>query len=326
MTRIPADRQNWKNIIGLSLGLALLVSTMLIAFGLPAVNTAPRDLPVALSAPPQVSQAIATRLETAQPGALEIVSVPSQQAAEELIRTREVYGAFAVGPDGLTINVASAASPTVAQMLTQIGQTMAAQQNMPAHINDVIPTSQDDPKALGLAAGALPIALGGLIAGLVTAQLIRGKLNRLYAISSCAVMAGLLIALILEFWFGTFTGSFWATASAATLGILATGLLVLGSKSMFGKAGIITTAALIVLLGNPLSGLASAPELLPQPWGAIGQLLPPGATGTLLRNVAFFDGAAIATPLIVLTCWVLIGGAMLMFAKPTPPRRAEAQQ
>jgi len=29
----------------------------------------------------------------------------------------------------------------------------------------------------------------------------------------------------------------------------------------------------VFLLGNPLSGLTSAPELLPQPWGAVGQLL-----------------------------------------------------
>jgi hypothetical protein len=47
----------------------------------------------------------------------------------------------------------------------------------------------------------------------------------------------------------------------------------------------------MVLIGNPFSGVGTGPELLPQPVGAIGQLLPPGAGGNLLRSTAFFDGA-----------------------------------
>jgi len=59
-----------------------------------------------------------------------------------------------------------------------------------------------------------------------------------------------------------------------------------------------------------VSGLTSAPELLPQPWGAVGQLLPPGATGTLLRSVAFFDGAGGAVAAWVLGAWAA-GGLLL---------------
>jgi hypothetical protein len=62
-----------------------------------------------------------------------------------------------------------------------------------------------------------------------------------------------------------------------------------------------------VLVGNPLSGVSSAPELLPEPAGAIGQLLPPGAGGNLLRSTAFFDGAAASGPLVVLVAWVALG-------------------
>jgi hypothetical protein len=47
-------------------------------------------------------------------------------------------------------------------------------------------------------------------------------------------------------------------------------------------------AVIIVLIGNPLSGLTSAPELLPTPWGTAGQYLPPGASASLLRITAFF--------------------------------------
>ena len=96
--------------------------------------------------------------------------------------------------------------------------------------------------------------------------------------------------------------------------ILATGMTVLGLEQLLGRVGIGVAAIVVVFLGNPLSGLAAAPELLPQPWGAIGQLLPPGATGTLLRNIAFFDGAAIGRPVLVLIGWVLMGVALLVLA------------
>jgi hypothetical protein len=69
-----------------------------------------------------------------------------------------------------------------------------------------------------------------------------------------------------------------------------------------------------MLLGNPLSGLNSAPELLPSGWGQVGQWLPQGANATLLRSTAFFDGAGATTPLLVLTCWALVGTLLIVFA------------
>jgi hypothetical protein len=70
----------------------------------------------------------------------------------------------------------------------------------------------------------------------------------------------------------------------------------------------------MVLVGNPLSAVSSAPELLPQPMGAIGQLLPPGAGGNLLRSTAFFDGAAAGGPIAVLAVWVLVGFTAMFVA------------
>ncbi|WP_156162255.1 hypothetical protein [Demequina iriomotensis] len=303
--------QSWRPVVGLALGLALLVSTMLVAFGLPAVNSAPRDLPIAVVAPAGTADQMIGALEAAQPGAFDVAVAASQEEAEAMIREREVYGAFILGADGLEVDVASAASPTVSALLTQVGQAAAAQQGSVATVSDVVPTTEDDPRGIGLSAGALPIALGGFIAGVATTLLISGTGRRLAAIGGFAVVGGLAMTSILHFWFGTLAGSFWATAAAATLGILATGLTVLGLESLLGRPGIGVGALLVVFLGNPLSGLTSAPEMLPQPWGVIGQLLPPGATGTLLRNVAFFDGAAIAQPVLVLAGWAALGALLL---------------
>ncbi len=62
---------------------------------------------------------------------------------------------------------------------------------------------------------------------------------------------------------------------------------------------------LAVLVGNPMSGLTSAPEMLPAGWGMLGQLLPPGAGTALLRACAYFGGSGAGLAIVALTCWAL---------------------
>jgi hypothetical protein len=52
--------------------------------------------------------------------------------------------------------------------------------------------------------------------------------------------------------------------------------------------------------------------MLPGWSGALGQLLPPGAGGQLLRSTAFFDGTGVAAPLTVLAAWVALGLALAL--------------
>jgi hypothetical protein len=79
-----------------------------------------------------------------------------------------------------------------------------------------------------------------------------------------------------------------------------------------------------LLLGNPLSGLNSAPEMLPSGWGTVGQWLPQGATATLLRSTAFFDGAGATTAIAVLVCWAVAGAALVVIAAVRQGRSAPA--
>ena len=105
-----------------------------------------------------------------------------------------------------------------------------------------------------------------------------------------------------------------SVAGGLTLGVGAALLLLLGLGALFGKAGLGVGALLAVLVGNPLSGLTSAPEMLPAGWGTLGQLLPQGATATVLRSTAFFGGAGSSGAVVVLACWALTGTALLSVA------------
>lgn len=96
------------------------------------------------------------------------------------------------------------------------------------------------------------------------------------------------------------------------LAVAATASAIVGLHALIGQAGIGIVALTVLFLGNPFSGLASAPELLPAGMGTLGQLLPPGAASQALRSTAFFDGAGAAGPLTVLAVWVLAGLALLV--------------
>ena len=121
------------------------------------------------------------------------------------------------------------------------------------------------------------------------------------------MLTGFGVAAILTYWFGSVEENAVAVALGLALASAAMSSVLLGLNAIGGAKAMGVGVATFLLLGNPLSGLASAPEFLPSGWGALGQLLPPGASATLLRGNAFFDGAGTTGPLLVLTSWLLLG-------------------
>ncbi|WP_420595477.1 hypothetical protein [Deinococcus sp.] len=127
-----------------------------------------------------------------------------------------------------------------------------------------------------------------------------------------ALLAGLGITAILQLWFGTLAGSYLLNSLVVSLGVAAIGAFIFGLEAVLGFVGLGLGGATMLLLGNSFSALGGAPELLPSSWGAFGQLLPPGAFGTLLRSVAFFDGAGWQTPTLTLGVWVVAGLSLVI--------------
>lgn len=311
--------------------LTALLTVLLIAFAWPAARSEPRDLPIAVAGPQQAVAQVQGGLEQAMPGGFEVTAVPDRAAAVKAIENRDVYGAIVLDPQNPEVLTASAGGPAVAQILTQLSSRMAAQnQEAAPKVTEVVPLPQDDPRGAGLAAGALPLVLGGIIAAALLTQLVKGGSRRMAGAVTFAVTGGLALTAVLQYWLGSLEGNYWVNASVIALSIGAISLTLLGLEWLFGRVGLAVGAATMMLLGNPLSGLTSAPEMLPSGWGALGQLLPPGAAGTALRSVSFFDGAGSAGPFLVLTCWFVAGlvlcglGAMRSRTRRVVPARHEA--
>jgi hypothetical protein len=148
--------------------------------------------------------------------------------------------------------------------------------------------------------------LTSLIVGALLGLVITKRAARLFGVVTYAVLAGLGGAAVLH-WLGALSGGYVADAGAVGLLALAIGGAVAGLAAVLGRIGVALGALLIFVLGNPISGVAAAPELLPKPWGEVGQWLPPGAGATLLRSVSFFDGAGGMTAAWVLAGWAVVG-------------------
>lgn len=313
---------------GIVLGVVALQALLFTLFTWPALHAAPRDLPVVVAGPAQATAPVAAQLRKAQPGAFDVTTTTDPAAADRALRHRDAFAAFVVGPTGLAVHVSSAASPTVAQAVTQYAQQAAAQQGRSGQqgraaarvtVTDVVPADRHDPHGVLLALGVLPLVVTSLAAGALLALAVRSRWARLVGAVAYAALAGAVSVALGKYWLHGLPGSYLAEAGVVALLALAVSAAVGGLGSLLKAPGVGLGALLAFALGLPLSGItAGGAELLPHPWGAIGQWLPPGAAGTLLRSVVYFDGAHAAGPVWALAAWAGTGLILLAVA----PRRS----
>ncbi len=278
-------------IAAVVIGAVVVQALLVLAFVVPGHDPKPHHVPVAVvgQAPPDNE-------------AFDFVQVADAQAAQQAIDDREVYGAL----DGDELLIASAASPAVAQLLT----AAFAEQATP---REVKPLDPDDPRGATFSLMLLPLVVVGLPVALLLARFPRGK--AVAGAVAFAALAGLTVTAVVSLWLGAIPGNYLALSAIAALLVAAVVLPAVGLVRLLGPPGLAVTALIVFFIGNPASGATSAPELLPGFWRAVGPLLPPGAGITGLRNVAYFDGAALATPLIVLAAFATAGLALALTAR-----------
>ncbi|GAB3275757.1 hypothetical protein GCM10027449_14830 [Sinomonas notoginsengisoli] len=337
----------WAHTLRTATLAAVAVVVVLVAFAWPSITSKAQNLPVAaVGSADQVSQVTSK----APQGALDVRATSSRAHALDLIRTREVYGAMVLGdsPEILVASAGSpVAAQALTQIGTQMqaqinsqaiarlqdalkqasqaaqaaakGQAPPPGQSPPAQapaalpvvtVTDVVPVAPDDPRGTGLAVAGLPLALGGMIGGVLISLLVSGTWRRLTAILAYGIVAGLGLAGVLQGWFHILQGSFWANTAAIGLGIVGTAAIIVGFNALIGRAGIALGAIITLFVGNPLSALTQPKEFLPPPWGDVGQWFVPGASGTLLRDLSYFPDASAVFPWLVLAVWAVLGAVL----------------
>jgi hypothetical protein len=322
-TDMDTGRQAWGKAVGVAVALSAVIVTVLLAFLWPIVTASPKDVPIGISGP----AAIVQQFESQAPDVFALVEVQDRGAAVAAIESRQLYGALLLDPTGPEVLVSSAASPLIAQQLRAVAPVLQQQFNaaaaaqaqigasgaLPAilvDVTDVVPLASTDQRGAGLAASSFPLIIGGLLGGVVIALVVAGAWRRLVSVVVYSGVAGFAITAVMQPWLGILQADYLVNSLAVGLALLAIAAPIVGLASLLGRPGAALGAVLFLLGANPISAAAQPPEFLLAPWGAIGQWFPPGAAGTLLRDLSYFPAADASFPWLVLGAWAL-GGLVL---------------
>jgi hypothetical protein len=294
----------------------VITALVLTLFAWPNARLEPRDLPIGVAGPPAGVEAMEQRLARQGSGAFDVHVYATEAEARSAIEDRDIYGAFVV-TGGAQVLTASGASPAVAQLLEHAAAE--APGAAPVEVEDVVPA----PRGAALGSSVLPLVLAGIVTGVLAALAGSSGSRRIWLVVGGSILAGLAATLIVQGWLDIVEGSWVANAATLSLTVLAIAAVVAGAYALIGVPGAVIAALTMVLVGNPFSGVGSAPELLPEPAGVIGQLMPPGAGGNLLRSTGFFDGAGGADQVIVLVVWALCGIGLIGAAAARERRQGQ---
>lgn len=293
----------------------------------PEVLTASAASPVASQLLTGVAQKMGAQAAAAKGAATAATAQKNAQAAAQAgaraaaaqASAKTLQGVLATTPAG---PARDALAQRTTAALAQAAQDQAAAQKAaatakasvpttstaaPVTVTDVVPLSKDDPRGGGLGVAALPLAMGGMIGGVMISTLVVGSRRRLAATAAYGVLAGAGLTLILGPWLDILPGHFlevWGVITAALLGTAAT---IVGLNALLGKIGIPLGAIITMFVGNPLSSAGAPQEFLPWHWGTVGQLFVPGASSTLLRQAAYFPDADMTRQWLVLLAWIVLG-------------------
>ena len=130
------------------------------------------------------------------------------------LRDRDGYAAFVLGPTGVTLHTASAASPAVAQLLSQAARQLGGATGQPVQVVDVVPRSPGRPARRRLR-GRLPAARPDRACSPAIALALRVRGRRRAAgrrSSPSALLAGLVGATVLQSWLGVLAGDYLLNA------------------------------------------------------------------------------------------------------------------
>lgn len=198
-----------------------------------------------------------------------------------------------------------------AQAAAQLEQLKAQTEqasSMTVKTTAVVSLSESDSSGSGIAVAAFPLVIGGILGGSFSALRVNGTWRRFATATLYAVIGGALTALILNVWFGLIPGDFatlWAAFSAT---YLATASFIVGVSALtMPIVGLGVGAVITMFIGNPIAGASMPSAFLPGAWGAIGQMMVPGASSTLLRSIAYFPEVATSGQWLVLGSWIAFG-------------------
>lgn len=269
----------------------------------------PHDVPIGLVSTTHTPAELATELQARTGTSFVVRPYDTEADAEAAIREQVVYGALVEEPDGsVRFYVSSASGASVARLLEADAPRLEQSIGRPVTVIDAHPLGAKDPNGLVL----FYVALAAVVIGFVGA--IQTRVN-----AAKLTLAGELFWDVVRSVLGGFAIAFTVGPLLGVLpipffpvwGVLALTMLIAGATYSFwrvligGRWAMLPTWIVFVLISNPSSGGAVAPELLPPFYQFMGRWLPTGATVRAVRDLTYFPGNLHLEPYIVLAVWLV---------------------
>ena len=323
--RMPAKRRlSGVPLLIVAIGVVLFVQALFVLSYIDALHhPKPHDVAVGVVGASPVPIAVAKQFS------LKTTQYASESAALTAIDQRKIDGAFVAGPEGATLIVAPAASPAGASALSTAFGAAAAALGQKMEIVQVHPLPPGDAGGTVSFLVVMALIIGGYLSSTI-AMAFGGPTSRRRRLASLAI-AAVIGALLTDTLAGPVldalpTSKFLVLWALFTLVMMAVAFSTSALQTLLGAAGTLVVVVVFVIFGAPASGGTVPSPYLPGIWRILGPYLPAGAGTTAVRNTIYFDGNGIATSLIVLAAYLVVGAlATILLRQRRPPSGAEAE-
>lgn len=282
---------------------------------------APRNMPFGMVGSSQVVAQAQSSV------GLDLIAYPSQSAAMTAIDQGQLYGAYVTGSTGDTLIVVPANSFFARVDLQAAFLSAAHKLARPVTVQTAKPLPSSDPVGGVTGLLLLPLLIGGYLAATLVFKAAGGTAVarwRAAILTGYALVGAVLTDLIAGPLIGAYSGShFWPLLPCFWLVTTAVVLAAAALQALVGRLATALVAVLFIFVGGSAAG-GSGTFMLPVYWRNIGVVLPPQNAVSLIRNVLYFGGNGITTPLIVLFVYALAGLAVLSSLSWLRPARSAA--
>jgi hypothetical protein len=269
----------------------------------------PRDTPFGVVGSSQVVS------QVKKTTSLDTMKYPDQSAAINAINQGHLYGAFIVGSHlhlG-TLVVVPAKSFFARVELEQAFVSAGAKLKIPFRVEALKPLPQSDNIGAVVTLLLMPLLIGGYLAAVLVRKAAADAAApwRALILTGYAIVGALLTDLIVGPLIGAYSSShFWPLLPCFALVTTAVVLAAAAIQALVGRLGSLVVVILLLIVGGSSAGGLGI-TLLPVYWQDIGAVFPPRNAVELIRNVLYFGGNNITTPLIVLFLYALAGAAVI---------------
>ncbi|MET9773982.1 hypothetical protein ABZ023_06875 [Streptomyces sp. NPDC006367] len=273
------------------------------------VHPEPNHLPVAVVGSGPEAKVIAQTVKDKAGDALDVRTVPTRDEAVDLLRHRDITGAFVPGDKSPEVVVATAGSDMGAMAVEKVFTPLAEGKGVPLKVTDVATPVDDDPTGQGLFFLLVAVSIGSYAsvaaigaAGAALPMRVRALLTLGVSVVVSAIGA-LLAGPVFHLAHHDLAG-LWGMTWLYAAGILFVGV---GLHTFLKRWTTLAMMVLFVMLNFTTSGGLFRPELQNGFFGALHSFWNGAGFVEGARSLLYFDSDGLGRNLWTLAAWLLLG-------------------